>query len=135
MRNRQHWHSSKARWWNNQDHGQPNPGPRADASRCTIAPPLEQDHPNLASATHLQVPVPVAPDEEDAAAAGAVGRPLAPEEPLLGHQHARRLHAAHELVRGEEHGVLLEHLALQTRNLDIWREGKIRIKGIKAIVQ
>ena len=62
--------------------------------------------------------MPLAPYEEDAAAAGAVGRALSsPEEALLGHQHARRLHAAHELVRREEYGVLLEQFAVQTGNL------------------
>ena len=31
---RQYWHSSRARCWNSQDHIQPNPGPRPDASPC-----------------------------------------------------------------------------------------------------
>ena len=35
MRIRQYWHSSRARWWNIQDHCQPNPGPRPVA----VAPP------------------------------------------------------------------------------------------------
>ena len=76
----------------------------------------------ISDLSHLQVPVALSADEEDAAAAGAVGRPLlafpAPaEEALLGHQHAGRLHPADELVRGEEHGVLLQEVAVQAGNL------------------
>ena len=39
MRIRQYWHSSRARWWNNEDHcqmsTQPGPDPRADAPPCS----------------------------------------------------------------------------------------------------
>ena len=69
--------------------------------------------------------MPLAPHEEDGAPAGAVGRPLpappgtAIEETLLGDEHARRLHAAHELVRGEEDGVLLEQFAVEAEAGDL----------------
>ena len=91
--------------------------------------------------------MPLAPHEEDGAPAGAVGRPLpappgtAIEETLLGDEHARRLHAAHELVRGEEDGVLLEQFAVEAEagdlgvdvDVDVGRGGGVVPEGERAV--
>lgn len=93
--------------------------------------------------------MPLAPHEEDGAPAGAVGRPLAlaplaaaaGEEALLGDEHARRLHAAHELVRGEEDGVLLEQFAVEAEagdlgvdvDVDVGRGGGVVPEGERAV--